>query len=631
MQKHFLLSIGLFFTSMSIFAQNSELFTVVAQSTTTKMNSNQKEVTDKTKNDPFLKQMDVVKVGDISKLQQNGELTFTLPRYGKVTAKATRIESYGVDNYKWLGEIKGEGYVILYNQNGNISGHITVGNSSYQIKALGDASSVLAEMDTKKMAGKFCGGNGALKDNKDTPKSTSSNRVVPCSQLDRIRVLVVYTQRALNAVGLQVIRDRVNISIDQFNEAYRISGVANARVQLELVGVEQTNFVETTGGGTVGGIPINSGGVPVEQDDIRRLPNNVEARRVTTNADIVVCLVDAGYTFSRGIARAINAQYADGYASCEIRSIPDQPVFPHEVGHLLGGRHDFATDVTPGDAHGYEFVVKFGFLNLGRKTYCTHMCPEKPSSTLRSWRWSNPNISDSGTPTGTTASHNVARVVNANADRIANFRPAVTTLNAAISGESYVTTYGTKTYEPLVSCTAGPYTYLWERSYDGFNYFSASSSELYSFTIYPSNKYNIYLRLRVTANGQTATAFYTIQIPNGGGARVGVADSSSVVTTDLENTITENTEVDASKLIQVIYPNPTDNQASVKIYVPERQAVTLTILGALGQEIKTVHQGELDKGVHNFNISTQNFTAGQYFVRATIARQSESIKIIVHK
>ena len=114
MKKLFLLPIFLFFSSVVLFAQNTELFTVVPPSgiTTMKMTSSQSELMDKTKKDVYLKQMDVVQVGDISKLLRNGELTFTLPRYGKVTAKATKIESYGIDNYKWIGEIKGEGYMI---------------------------------------------------------------------------------------------------------------------------------------------------------------------------------------------------------------------------------------------------------------------------------------------------------------------------------------------------------------------------------------------------------------------------------------------------------------------------------------------------------------------------------------
>ena len=53
-----------------------------------KMTLNQSEVMDKTKKDIYLKQMDVVQVGDISKLQKNGILSFIMPRFGKIIAKA---------------------------------------------------------------------------------------------------------------------------------------------------------------------------------------------------------------------------------------------------------------------------------------------------------------------------------------------------------------------------------------------------------------------------------------------------------------------------------------------------------------------------------------------------------------
>lgn len=165
MKKNLLLTLISFLISGNILAQNDELFTIIPSENISKlkMNNSQKDIFEKTSKDIYLKKMDIVQIGDISKIQKKGTLTFTIPRFGKVTANAKKIESLGKDNFKWIGEILGEGMMYIYNKNGNISGHISLGNTSYQINALGNNVSILAENDRKKMKSKFCEGKGAVK------------------------------------------------------------------------------------------------------------------------------------------------------------------------------------------------------------------------------------------------------------------------------------------------------------------------------------------------------------------------------------------------------------------------------------------------------------------------------------
>ena len=304
-------------------AQNTEeLFSIIPEKSIDEAKiRGKKDLIEKTKNDKYFKTLDFVKIGDISKIQINNVLSFNLPKFGKVTAKISQNEYFDEDNYKLVGEFFGKehGYIYLFNEGGNVYGHIIVENRTFHIKSIDRKISLLVETDKTKQREKICDGIGALKDNGDTKTSSSSLRVLPCTQVDIIRVLVVYTQRALNAVGLQTIQERVNTSIGQFNNAYNSSGTTNARARLLLVGLELTAFTETIN--TAGNGTINVGNITLinEQHDINRLPTTAEQRRVATNSDVVLCLTDANYQFSYGIARAINANYADGFATSEIR------------------------------------------------------------------------------------------------------------------------------------------------------------------------------------------------------------------------------------------------------------------------------------------------------------------------
>lgn len=639
-----LLAIILFNFSFVNAQSSEELFNPILENSIDEVKMRgKKDLIEKTKNDKNFKTIDFVKIGDLSKIQINNVLTFNLPKFGKLSAKISQNEYFDEDNYKLVGEFFGKehGYIYLFNEGGNVYGHIIVENRTFHIKSIDRKISILVETDKTKQKDKICDGIGALKDNGDTKKSNSSLRVLPCTQVDIIRVLVIYTQSALDAVGLQTIQERVNISIAQFNNAYNSSGVTNTRARLVLAGLELTTFTETTNTAGNGNGQITVGGVTLwnEQHDINRLPTTAEARRVATNSDIVLCLTNANYQAGYGIARAINANYADGFATTEILRIPDQPVFPHEIGHLLGGRHPFGTgngqDSTPGDAHGYQYTVKFGFLNLGRKDYCTLMCPQMPTDVRRSDRWSNPNIQDSGTATGTTANNNVARNISINTDRIANFRPAVNQIQASIIGNSTISSYGNQTYEAGVSCGAGPYTYLWEKSTNGFNYSQVGTGEFYTTLFYPGSNQFIYLRLRITgANGQNSTAFLTVYIPNGSGARIAAPienpnfNSETNIDKTLSNSGIQKSNENES-IIKVIYPNPAKNNIATAINMTSESQIKIELIDNLGTVIETIFNGISKIGEYTYDANLPKLKNGIYYVKVYSGDKISTKRVII--
>ena len=91
---------------------------------------------------------------------------------------------------------------------------------------------------------------------------------------------------------------------------------------------------------------------------------------------------------------------------------------PHEIGHILGARHDRAIDGNDKPiayAHAYVNGTKWRTM-MGYNDACGG-CPRIP-------HWSNPRIMYKGEPTGTAANDN-ARVILEQAERVSQFRFAI--------------------------------------------------------------------------------------------------------------------------------------------------------------------------------------------------------------
>jgi hypothetical protein len=87
----------------------------------------------------------------------------------------------------------------------------------------------------------------------------------------------------------------------------------------------------------------------------------------------------------------------------------------HEIGHILGARHDRHTDALDSPfpyGHGYVNGTKWRDI-MSYQGGCEG-CPRIPY-------WSNPRITYNGEPTGTDANDN-ARVILEQALRVSNFR-----------------------------------------------------------------------------------------------------------------------------------------------------------------------------------------------------------------
>lgn len=259
-----------------------------------------------------------------------------------------------------------------------------------------------------------------------------------------IDVMVVYTAAAATAPGYhQDIRRDIQNAFDQTNAAYRASGV---RQRLKPVYIGQVDYSESGNALT----------------DVTRLTinfiGNVHALRDQHNADLVVlwvrdlgpnvCGMAADILGDGGPSTVSHSFESRAFAvvtrDCAISNLS----FAHELGHLMGARHDWFVD----SADNRPYTFNHGFVNsqqrartvMAYNNECAFFNIFPPC--VRIPFFSNlierlpPQITPQGIPEGQFHAADNAKTLNLTADTVANFRP---------QARRYVFQFGTNFRTPI--------------------------------------------------------------------------------------------------------------------------------------------------------------------------------------
>jgi hypothetical protein len=205
-----------------------------------------------------------------------------------------------------------------------------------------------------------------------------------------IDILAVYTPNArIHQGGTNAIRALIQMGIADTNRAYADSGVA---LSVRLVGMMETRQNETSS--YFSDLDALSGTVDGHWDEIHAVRRRLGADQVS----LVGAYLDNNKTQGIGY---INAT-ADSAFTIVKDTVFGKYTFSHELGHNIGLNH----------SDGYEN-------NWGRFRTIMAYGTQK-----RIRRFSNPNLRYNGFLTGTAAKYS-AKILNANAFRIANLLPAI--------------------------------------------------------------------------------------------------------------------------------------------------------------------------------------------------------------
>ncbi|MEW6509285.1 MAG: reprolysin-like metallopeptidase [Bacteroidota bacterium] len=317
----------------------------------------------------------------------------------------------GIQGYK--AELKEGGYSLFSISQEGMRVSIWYRENFYSIESVEDGIYFVSEVDLNEIAKHECSiGDGGVKNKiNKTTQNRSVNSVLSAAT---IKVFVAYTPAvAQNYSPISTFIDQCeNITNDAFGNSLVSSSI-------DIVGYQQLIYTES--GDDYTDITRFMTKNDSYLDEIHSLRNQYDA-------DVCVLLVNT--LNSNGSVpgeEAIGAQRYNAFFVVKASSAVSYYSFPHELGHLLGCRHDSDTGTEPYyNAHGYNWHGKLPYSPTSR-FYKTIMSVEEEAKYKRVQYFSNPNVYDQlNNPMGTLNYNYCANAIDDYSSTLAGFAPYYT-------------------------------------------------------------------------------------------------------------------------------------------------------------------------------------------------------------
>jgi len=344
------------------------------------------------------------------------------------TSEKSQIQMDNNKKANWTGTVDGdEGslatFVIKKN---SMTGNIHYQGRVYQIRSLGKGIHSVTEIDPSKFPDELPPDqipnrkentplNGNVKHPLKADDLDKSSDTQPESSI-QIDVLVAYTT-ATEAASTNIVNE-IELAVLETNTSYKLSGINQ---HLNLVATQRENYIES------GNIKTDRDRLQVNGDSYM---DSIHKARDEYSADLVVMIVEAQGSRYCGIAyimENVGQHFAPyGFSVVKRTCATGYFSFGHELGHLMGARHDRFVDSTDNS----PFKHNHGYVNVAARqrsimAYNT-ACKDAGETCTRIQNWSNPNTTVNNTPFGVPKSNSSAAdnrlTLNRTAPTVSSFR-----------------------------------------------------------------------------------------------------------------------------------------------------------------------------------------------------------------